>query len=185
MLDGAPFERKLVHTTYDGLRVAPLYVDGDGPGSDAAGLPGGAVRPGRPATAAVAGGWDVRQSHHGDDAAAVNQAVLADLERGRDLDLLGPGGRPRRGGPASRARRRVPRDRAGGARPGPAVGGAARWLQALCAERGLNPAAVRADLGVDPLGSPGPPRLAGPPRRRGTGRSWASWPPPPGPPGRR
>ncbi|MEZ5232583.1 MAG: methylmalonyl-CoA mutase family protein [Acidimicrobiales bacterium] len=154
VLDGAPFERKLVHTTYDGLRVAPLYVDGDGPGSDAAGLPGAApfVR-GATATASVDGGWDVRQYHHGDDAAAVNRAVLADLERGVTSIVLGPVGD--RGEAALRAAldgvyldiAPVALDQ------GPQSVAAARWLQALCAERGLNPAAVRADLGVDPLGA--------------------------------
>ncbi|MGD9754079.1 MAG: methylmalonyl-CoA mutase family protein, partial [Acidimicrobiia bacterium] len=154
VLDGAPFERKLVHTTYDGLRVAPLYVDGDGPGSDAAGLPGAApfVR-GATATASVDGGWDVRQYHHGDDAAAVNRAVLADLERGVTSIVLGPVGD--RGEAALRAAldgvyldiAPVALDQ------GPQSVAAARWLQALCTERGLDPAAVRADLGVDPLGT--------------------------------
>ncbi|WP_043639138.1 methylmalonyl-CoA mutase subunit beta [Nonomuraea candida] len=66
-------EEALSRTTYDGIRVAPLYDAGDLPGDP--GLPGAApyVRGSR-----AAAGWDVRQRH----AVADPEAVLADLENG-------------------------------------------------------------------------------------------------------
>lgn len=156
VLDGAPFDRKLVHTSYEGLRVEPLYVAGDGPGPDAAGVPGSApfVR-GRTATATV-GGWDIRQLHRGDDPAAVNAAVLADLERGVTSILLGPLA------PAGAASEAALAQALEGVwleiAPvsldwGPDAAAGAAWLTALFAARGLDPAEVRAELGVDPLGT--------------------------------
>ena len=39
-LKGADFDRKLVTTTYDGLRIAPLYTPADGGAAEADGYPG-------------------------------------------------------------------------------------------------------------------------------------------------
>ncbi|GAA3644011.1 methylmalonyl-CoA mutase family protein [Nonomuraea antimicrobica] len=69
---GAP-EEALCRTTYDGVKIAPLYDVDDLPGD--AGSPGAApyVRGSR-----AAAGWDVRQRH----AVADPEAVLTDLENG-------------------------------------------------------------------------------------------------------
>ena len=93
VLDGAPFDRKLVTTTYDGLRVQPLDTRADSPGSDAAGAPGAApfVRGGA-AAGSVLEGWDVRQYHAGTDLTALNAAILTDLERGVRSIVMGPCG---------------------------------------------------------------------------------------------
>ncbi|RKT57555.1 methylmalonyl-CoA mutase family protein [Saccharothrix australiensis] len=72
---GADFE-SLVTTTYDGIRVQPLYTAADT--APPSGFPGLApfTRGGRPQ--GVTGGWDVRQQHVAPDPAA----LLADLENG-------------------------------------------------------------------------------------------------------
>jgi methylmalonyl-CoA mutase len=77
---GAP-ESKLVTRTYDGIEIQPLYTAEDVPGD--IGFPGlpPYVRGARP-DGQVATGWDVRARFTGDDARAVNQAILADLEGG-------------------------------------------------------------------------------------------------------
>lgn len=157
VLDGAPFDRKLVHTTYEGLRIEPLYVAEDGPRSDAPGVPGAApfVR-GSTATAGVADGWDIRQHHRGEDPAAVNAAVLADLERGVTSILLGPLA-PAGAATAEalgRALEGVYLEIAPVALDwGPDAAAGARWLTELFSARRLDPTQVRAELGVDPLGT--------------------------------
>ncbi|MBP2339179.1 methylmalonyl-CoA mutase [Saccharothrix coeruleofusca] len=72
---GADFE-SLVTTTYDGIRVRPLYTAEDT--APPSGFPGLApfVRGSRPQ--GTAGGWDVRQRH----AVADREAVAADLDNG-------------------------------------------------------------------------------------------------------
>ena len=40
VLAGAPFDRKLVASTYDGLAIQPLYTRSDAPPADHAGVPG-------------------------------------------------------------------------------------------------------------------------------------------------
>ena len=77
---GAP-ESKLVTRTYDGIEIQPLYTAEDAPGD--AGFPGlpPYVRGARP-DGQVSTGWDVRARFAGEDARAVNQAILADLEGG-------------------------------------------------------------------------------------------------------
>ena len=43
VLAGAPFDKKLVSRTYDGLSIRPLYTRADAPAhADPSGLPGGA-----------------------------------------------------------------------------------------------------------------------------------------------
>lgn len=75
VLRGAPFEKKLVDTTYDGLAIQPLYTAADHLGDTT--LPGVApfTRGGR----VVGGPWQVRQAH---SSATGNEAVLADLRGG-------------------------------------------------------------------------------------------------------
>ncbi|MFI5590747.1 methylmalonyl-CoA mutase family protein [Amycolatopsis sp. NPDC051758] len=77
---GAP-ESKLVTRTYDGIEIQPLYTAEDAPGES--GFPGLSpfVRGARP-EGHVSTGWDVRARFSGEDARAVNTAILADLEGG-------------------------------------------------------------------------------------------------------
>jgi methylmalonyl-CoA mutase len=63
-------DEALIHTTYDGIRIRPLYT-----GADAGAPPAGPV--GR-----AAGLWDVRTLLADADAARVNAAALAELEHG-------------------------------------------------------------------------------------------------------
>lgn len=83
-LKGAPFDKKMLTRTYEGITLQPLYtLDDWKPEGDPSGLPGFApyTRGGAVAGQRVSG-WDVRQLHTHPDPAAVNKAVLADLERG-------------------------------------------------------------------------------------------------------
>ena len=77
VLRGAPFDKKLVGTTYDGIRIQPLYTGADHDGDS--GVPGVApfTRGGR----VVGGAWQVRQAH---SRAAGNRAILDDLGGGAD-----------------------------------------------------------------------------------------------------
>jgi methylmalonyl-CoA mutase len=72
---------QLTTTTYDGIRIAPLYTAADQTGFT--GVPGVApfVRGARP-EGNISTGWDVRTRHAGADAAALNKAILTDLENG-------------------------------------------------------------------------------------------------------
>jgi methylmalonyl-CoA mutase len=145
-------EDLLAATTYDGIRIAPLYT-ADDPTPDA-GLPGlpPFTRGGRP-DGTTARGWDVRARHDDPDPAAVNTAVLADLEHGVGSLWLavGPG--------------RLPVDGIGAALDGvlldlapvtldagAAAEAAADALLAVHAERGVPAAEVGGNLGVDPVG---------------------------------
>ncbi|WP_406441651.1 methylmalonyl-CoA mutase subunit beta [Streptomyces sp. NBC_00631] len=147
-VSGEAAEDALSTTLEDGLRTRPLYTARDT--APDPGLPGFApyVRGGRP-EGAGAGGWDVRQRH----AAAPDGAVLTDLENGvTSLWLLvGRGGIPV---PAlARALDGVYLDLA------PVVLDAGRDTEAAAAElfrlydeKGIDPKAVRGNLGADPLG---------------------------------
>src|SRR5215468_8673743 len=66
----------LATTTYDGIRIAPLY------------------RPAEPSPSSATPKWDVRQRHGGPDPGAVRNAILDDLEAGATsiwLDLRAGG----------------------------------------------------------------------------------------------
>ncbi|MEU9480824.1 methylmalonyl-CoA mutase family protein [Streptomyces sp. NPDC048191] len=147
-VSGAAAEDALSTTLEDGLRTRPLYTARDD--APDPGLPGFApyVRGSRP-EGNTAGGWDVRQRH----TARTEHAVLADLENGgTSLWLvLGEGGIPV-------------------AELGPALEGvyldlaavvldagrdteeAAEALLRLYADKGVDAAAARGNLGGDPLG---------------------------------
>jgi len=153
VLKGAPFDRRLVTTTYEGLQVQPLYTRADAPGSDAAGSPGDDpfLRGGR-AEGNVVDGWDVRQYHAGTDLAALNAAILTDLERGVRSIVLGPSGIDTVD-QLDRALDGVYLDIA----PicldwGPDSGRGADLLAALWERRGLPDSAAVGELGLDPLG---------------------------------
>ncbi|MFF4543561.1 methylmalonyl-CoA mutase family protein [Streptomyces sp. NPDC001435] len=147
-VSGAAAEDALSTTLEDGLRTRPLYTARDT--APDPGLPGFApfVRGGR-SEGSTAGGWDVRQRH----AAAEDGAILTDLENGvTSLWLLvGRGGIPVSG--LARALDGVYLDLA------PVVLDAGRDVEAaavellrLYEERGVDPKAVRGNLGADPLG---------------------------------
>jgi len=90
VLAGAPFDKKLVSRTYDGLSIRPLYTRADAPAhADPYGLPGGApfIRGGSVLGSAL-GGWDVRQAHSHPDPATANKEILEDLENGVSSILL-------------------------------------------------------------------------------------------------
>ena len=90
VLAGAPFDKKLVSRTYDGLSIRPLYTRADAPAhDDPSGLPGGApfIRGGSVLGSAL-GGWDVRQAHSHPDPATANKEILEDLENGVSSILL-------------------------------------------------------------------------------------------------
>lgn len=84
VLNGAPFDKKLISRTYDGIALQPLYTQADWKADgDASGLPGGApfTRGGRVLGTSV-NGWDIRQAHAHPDPATANAEILQDLERG-------------------------------------------------------------------------------------------------------
>ena len=84
VLAGAPFEKKLVSRTYDGVALQPLYTRSDwNAAGDPSGLPGGVpfTRGGGVLGTSV-GGWDLRQRHGNPSPATTNTEILEDLERG-------------------------------------------------------------------------------------------------------
>jgi methylmalonyl-CoA mutase len=117
-LAGAPFERKLITHTYEGLDIKPLYTRADWPpDGDPSGFSGqppftrGSIAGG----AAVAGpnantGWDIRQEITDPCSATANGHLLADLMHGATsvllrVDAAGRAGLdaddPRAGGPST------------------------------------------------------------------------------------
>ncbi|MEM6553091.1 MAG: methylmalonyl-CoA mutase family protein [Planctomycetota bacterium] len=83
-LRGAPFEKKLVNTTYEGIDLQPLYTADDWPyASNPSGFPGlPPTTRGITPLGATHCGWDIRQEHADPDTAATNQAILDDLNGG-------------------------------------------------------------------------------------------------------
>jgi methylmalonyl-CoA mutase len=151
----------LAWSTLDGVRVQPLYTADDAP-TDTAGVPGEApyVRGARPQGPAP-DGWDVRQ-RHGDadpaaDPAAVNAAVLADLENGVTSVWLrvGVGGVAVPDLPAALEGvlldlAPVVLDASGDTAEAELA--AAEAFLALAADRGVAPEALLGTLGLDPIG---------------------------------
>ncbi|MFJ8091811.1 methylmalonyl-CoA mutase family protein [Streptomyces griseofuscus] len=147
-VSGAAAEDALSTTLEDGLRTRPLYTARDT--APDPGLPGFApfIRGARP-EGGVADGWGVRQRH----TTLADGAVLADLENGgTSLWLvLGEGGIPL--ADLGQALEGVYLDLA----PivldaGRDTAEAAEALLALYADKGVEPKAVRGNLGGDPLG---------------------------------
>jgi methylmalonyl-CoA mutase len=135
---------QLTTTTYDGIRIAPLYTAADQTGFT--GLPGVApfVRGARP-EGNISTGWDVRTRHSGSDAAAINKAILTDLENGvTSLWLaVAPEALPA-------ALDEVLLDLAPVVLDGTEA--AADAFLALTEQRGIPDSAVIGNLGFDPLG---------------------------------
>lgn len=93
-LKGADFEKRMVSATPDGLRIEPLYTRAEALPESAAAMPGAApfVRGTAPQRTGL--GWDIRQFHSGEDAKALNKAILEDLEGGVNsitLHIAAPG----------------------------------------------------------------------------------------------
>ncbi len=89
-LKGAPFERKLVTQTYEGIDIQPVYSRRDAlSDEDPLGFPGFApfVRGTHPLAAALTG-WDLRQEYAHPDLAVTNREILDDLEGGTTSLLL-------------------------------------------------------------------------------------------------
>lgn len=81
-LDGAPFDKKLVTRTLDGLAMQPLYTREHWPADgDPSGMPGAMpfTRGGR-ALAQAMSGWDIRQPHANPDVEATKAAIDDDLD---------------------------------------------------------------------------------------------------------
>lgn len=83
-LKGAPFDKKMLTKTYEGITLRPIYTRQDWScEGDPSGFPGAApfTRGGR-ASGGVVSGWDVRQRYMWPDPKACNDIILAELERG-------------------------------------------------------------------------------------------------------
>ena len=145
---------KLVRTSFDGIAVQPLYTADDTADLPAVGSPG--VRPFVRGSRG-AHGWDVRQRHAGTDPAAVQTAILADLEGGVTSIWLAvvDGGLDAAALPVALDGvfldlARIVLD-PGDAPIADAVA-AAEALLDLGAQRGIAPSEVLGHLGLDPLG---------------------------------
>lgn len=84
ILKGAPFEKKMVVKTYDGIDIQPLYTKADWDADkNPSGFPGSApFTRGNSAAGRSLDGWDIRQTHAMADKSAANDQILEDLERG-------------------------------------------------------------------------------------------------------
>jgi methylmalonyl-CoA mutase len=149
VLKGAPFDKRLVAKTYDGLTIEPLY----GRGAQA-----------RPiASRAPAAPWSVMQRVDHPDPAAANAEALHDLENGASgLSVIFAGaigaygyGLPASEAAIARALEGIHLD-AGIALDvdlGPHMQDAGRLLAALVKRRGIAPAATHIRFGFDPIGA--------------------------------
>ena len=83
-LKGAPFERRLVTHTYEGIHVQPLYTAAETPAvpdpSGFSGLP--PMTRGARAMGTSQRGWDLRQEHAEPEPTAANAAIREDLDEG-------------------------------------------------------------------------------------------------------
>jgi methylmalonyl-CoA mutase len=147
-LKGAPFDKRLVSTTYDGLRVEPLYAR-------AAGAPTVAGRPAAP--------WQAMQRVDHPDPKAANAEALHDLENGATglalvfAGSIGAYGYGLDGSPETIARALdgVHLD-AGIALEldlSPQHKDAGQRLAALIKQRGIAPDKTQTRFGYDPLGA--------------------------------
>lgn len=159
VLKGADFEKKLVSTTYDGLRIEPLY-----PKSDRI----------APALRSRHEPWRVAGRVDHPEPAAANDLALADLEGGADALVLSFAGAPGARGfglpvgadALDRALSGVMLDLVSiRLEAGPAGREAMSALVDIAARRGHALSALDLDLGLDPVGA-----LAA------TGRMSAEWP---------
>ncbi len=148
-------EDALTYTTYDGIRIRPLYIAADAPDARAGGLPGAPpfLRGASPASLRAIG-WDSRARHADPDAERTNKALLDDLERGASSSwlVLGPGAIAVADLPT--VLDGVYLDLA----PivldaGPDTEAAADELLAVAQRRGVDPAELTGSFGADPIGT--------------------------------
>jgi methylmalonyl-CoA mutase len=146
VLKGAPFEQKLMSSSYDGIAIAPLYARD----------PGARTLPGRTAGAS----WRIVQRIDLPDAAAAHAQALHDLENGATAlalvfaGTIGAYGFGLRTDAVARVLDGVILD-AGIAidvQAGPHSPGVARQVTEVVAQRGIAPGAVDIAFGLDPLG---------------------------------
>jgi methylmalonyl-CoA mutase len=148
VLKGGDFERKLVSRSHDGLRIEPLY-------EKAAPAP----KPGR----AAPGRWRIAQRLDHPDPAAANELALADLDGGADALVFSHAGAPPARGFGVKVGGVDDLERALSGvmldlievriEAAPFEGGiAAEQWAALAQRRGLDPAKLRIDFGLDPIG---------------------------------
>lgn len=160
-LAGAPFEKRLVTHTYEGIDIAPLYTAGD-------------AEPGPRPVVAPEAGWDIRQERREPEAGLANARLLDDLRggvssvllrldlpgrRGRDADEPGSGGTVGEDGVSVSTMDELARvfdgvhlDMVGVAlEAGEAFWPASAMLLALCRSRGVEPGEIRAAFNADPL----------------------------------
>jgi methylmalonyl-CoA mutase len=152
VLKGADFERRLVTTTADGIRIRPLYTAADGPFLP--GLPGSSpCLRGASASGSALAGWDVRALYQAGDAADTNRTILEELENGVTSIQLRLD-RPGTVDGLARMLEGVLLDVAAvGLEAGDAFAAAAGQLLALAKELRVDPATMRAQLNADPLGA--------------------------------
>ena len=83
-LKGAPFEKRLISRTFEGIDIQPLYTAANWPSAgDPSGFPGLVpLTRGHRLLGHVVSGWDIRQEHLHPDPAEANRAILEDLEHG-------------------------------------------------------------------------------------------------------
>jgi methylmalonyl-CoA mutase len=104
-LKGAPFDKRMVTRTADGLAFQPLYVAENWPSAgDPSGFPGcyPFVR-GDSTIARTGTGWDIRQEFREPDPKAANREIRHDLARGVTSVVLRLDQAARAGAPASAA----------------------------------------------------------------------------------
>jgi methylmalonyl-CoA mutase len=162
VLNGAPFERRLMSRSYDGITIAPLYAR----------EPGARTVPGRMPGAP----WRIMQRIDFPDAAAANAQALQDLKNGATAlalvfaGTIGAYGFGLRGDDAvTRVLETVFLD-AGIAidlQAGPKSPHVARQLAAELARRGMSPGAADIAFGFDPLGDLASGVAEAPPWRSG------------------
>ncbi|VBB68928.1 Methylmalonyl-CoA mutase [invertebrate metagenome] len=89
-LKGAPFEKKMVSQTYEGISIPPIYTSKNWPAAgEPSGFPG--KQPftrGFSACGVGAEGWCIRQEQAAPDLKVANAAILADLKHGTTSFLI-------------------------------------------------------------------------------------------------
>lgn len=94
-IKGADFDKRMVATSADGLRIEPLYTRAHAPPEAATALPGRAPYTRGTQARRDGLGWDIRQFTSAADPKTVNAAILEDLEGGVTsiaLHIATPGG---------------------------------------------------------------------------------------------
>jgi len=158
VLKGKDFDRTLVTTTLDGLRIEPLY-DGYDTASDESGFPSFApLTRGTQAAPRVDGQWDIRTRVAHPDPVAANAQILEDLANGAtsvevQLDLGGATGVSiRSAGELARVLDGVVLDAAPvSLRAGAHAAVVAGWYRELLAARGVHGVEPSGCLGIDPV----------------------------------